>query len=43
MNYNKGFKHVQKIAKNASAGREVLQGIKHTGSNIISTDTYRLL
>ena len=43
MNYNKGFKHVQKIAKNSSAGRPVLQGIKHTGSDIISTDSHRLL
>lgn len=43
MNYNKGFKHVQKIAKNASPGREILQGINHTGSDIISTDSHRLL
>ena len=43
MNYNKGFKHVQKIAKNASPGREILQGINHSGSDIISTDTHRLL
>ena len=43
MNYNKGFKHVQKIAKNSSASRPVLQGIKHTESDIISTDGHRLL
>ena len=43
MNYNKGFKHVQKIAKNASSAREILQGIKHSGSDIISTDSHRLL
>ena len=43
MNYNKGFKHVQKIAKNASPGREILQGINHSGSDIISTDSHRLL
>ena len=43
MNYNKGFKHVQKIAKNSSSGRPVLQGIKHTESDIISTDGHRLL
>ena len=43
MNYNKGFKHVQKIAKNASPAREILQGIKHNESEIISTDSHRLL
>ena len=43
MNYNKGFKHVQKIAKNASPSREILQGIKHNESDIISTDSHRLL
>ena len=43
MNYNKGFKHVQKIAKKSSSSRPVLQGIKHTESDIISTDGHRLL
>lgn len=43
MNYNKAFKHASVISKSASNSREILQGIKHHGKNIIATDSHRLL
>lgn len=43
MKYNVAFKHLEKIAKSASQGRPILQGIHHVDNQVRATDAHRLL